>query len=126
MHRHPLTSTIIGGGKVRFNPNLYNCGKVCLSLLGTWSGSKDEQWSYASSMLQVLVSIQSLILIPKPYFNEPGYESSMHSADGKKRSDSYNENIQLVRDELVDEGCSLSHRADVHALRNGGHYAQAT
>mgnify|MGYP000902727291 CR=1 FL=1 len=27
-----------GGGKVRFNPNLYNCGKVCLSLLGTWSG----------------------------------------------------------------------------------------
>lgn len=27
-----------GGGKVRFNPNLYNNGKVCLSLLGTWSG----------------------------------------------------------------------------------------
>ena len=27
-----------GGGRVRFNPNLYNCGKVCLSLLGTWQG----------------------------------------------------------------------------------------
>lgn len=27
-----------GSGSVRFNPNLYNCGKVCLSLLGTWSG----------------------------------------------------------------------------------------
>jgi ubiquitin-protein ligase len=27
-----------GGGRVRFNPNLYNCGKVCLSLLGTWAG----------------------------------------------------------------------------------------
>ncbi len=27
-----------GGGSVRFNPNLYNCGKVCLSLLGTWPG----------------------------------------------------------------------------------------
>ena len=27
-----------GKGSVRFNPNLYNCGKVCLSLLGTWSG----------------------------------------------------------------------------------------
>lgn len=25
-----------GYGTVRFNPNLYNCGKVCLSLLGTW------------------------------------------------------------------------------------------
>lgn len=24
-------------GRVRFNPNLYNCGKVCLSLLGTVS-----------------------------------------------------------------------------------------
>ena len=23
---------------VRFNPNYYNCGKVCLSMLGTWSG----------------------------------------------------------------------------------------
>ena len=27
-----------GMGAVRFNPNLYNCGKVCLSLLGTWQG----------------------------------------------------------------------------------------
>jgi hypothetical protein len=24
--------------QVRFNPNLYSDGKVCLSLLGTWSG----------------------------------------------------------------------------------------
>jgi ubiquitin-protein ligase len=28
-----------GNGKVRFNPNLYACGKVCLSLLGTWRGN---------------------------------------------------------------------------------------
>ena len=27
-----------GGGTVRFNPNLYNNGKVCLSLLGTLAG----------------------------------------------------------------------------------------
>jgi hypothetical protein len=27
-----------GGGRVRFNPNLYKDGKVCLSLLGTWLG----------------------------------------------------------------------------------------
>merc|ERR1711871_792298 len=31
-----------GAGKVRFNPNLYNCGKVCLSLLGTWQGGAAE------------------------------------------------------------------------------------
>jgi hypothetical protein len=43
-----------GGATVRFNPNLYNCGKVCLSLLGTWSGAKGETWDpSASSMLQV-------------------------------------------------------------------------
>ena len=28
-----------GGGTVKFNPNLYADGKVCLSLLGTFSGS---------------------------------------------------------------------------------------
>lgn len=31
--------TTTGAGKIRFNPNLYSCGKVCLSLLGTWRGS---------------------------------------------------------------------------------------
>ena len=31
--------TTTGSGKIRFNPNLYSCGKVCLSLLGTWRGS---------------------------------------------------------------------------------------
>lgn len=34
--------------------NLYNNGKVCLSLLGTWSGGQGEGWDpTASSMLQV-------------------------------------------------------------------------
>ena len=60
-----------GGGRVRFNPNLYNCGKVCLSLLGTWSGSAEENWQpRKSTLLQVLVSIQSMILVEAPYFNE--------------------------------------------------------
>lgn len=60
-----------GGGKVRFNPNLYNNGKVCLSLLGTWPGRPEEQWSpRKSTLLQVLVSIQSMIFIDTPYFNE--------------------------------------------------------
>lgn len=33
-----------GSGNVRFNPNLYSCGKVCLSLLGTWRGNASENW----------------------------------------------------------------------------------
>ena len=59
-----------GGGLVSFNPNLYRSGKVCLSLLGTWSG---PQWSPTeSALLQLLVSIQSQIFVENPYFNEPG------------------------------------------------------
>ncbi|KAJ7269247.1 hypothetical protein B0H12DRAFT_1200493 [Mycena haematopus] len=50
----------------------YNNGKVCLSLLGTWPGRPEEQWSSSSTLLQVLVSIQSMILIDAPYYNEPG------------------------------------------------------
>jgi len=84
-----------GYGKVRFNPNLYNCGKVCLSILGTWSGQQGEKWNASTStLLQVLVSIQSLILVENPYFNEPGYERDMHTETGKQRSRSYNEPLE--------------------------------
>jgi ubiquitin-protein ligase len=84
-----------GNGSVRFNPNLYNCGKVCLSLLGTWSGQESEKWNpKTSTFLQVLVSIQSLILIDQPFFNEPGYERTMNTPDGQNKSKSYNNNIQ--------------------------------
>lgn len=35
---------------------------------------------------QVVVSIQSLILVPDPYFNEPGYEGTMKTPQGKLAS----------------------------------------
>ena len=41
-----------------FNPNLYNDGKSCLSILGTWEGRPEEKWSPLCSLLQVLISIQ--------------------------------------------------------------------
>ena len=85
-----------GGGSVRFNPNLYNCGKVCLSLLGTWSGQKGESWNKdTSTFLQVLVSIQSLIMVDEPYFNEPGWERDMHTETGKRKSFDYNDKVRL-------------------------------
>jgi len=86
-----------GGGTVRFNPNLYNCGKVCLSLLGTWRGGPNEQWNEATTtLLQVLVSIQSLIFVSQPFFNEPGYEALMHTTKGDLQSAAYNETIRLA------------------------------
>jgi len=46
---------------------------VCLSLLGTWHGTDESQkWHPDSANLwRVLVSIQGMILIGDPYFNEP-------------------------------------------------------
>lgn len=79
------------------NPNLYECGKVCLSLLGTWSGRQNEMWiPGTSTMLQVLVSIQALILNAKPFFNEPGYESSYVGAEGDRRSRKYSEDVFIL------------------------------
>jgi len=84
-----------GHGSVRFNPNLYNCGKVCLSLLGTWSGGVEEKWNPAvSTIAQVLLSLQSMVLVSEPYFNEPGYQSTYGTEHGKRASDSYNTNIE--------------------------------
>ncbi|CAB0044915.1 unnamed protein product [Trichogramma brassicae] len=83
-----------GRRTVRFNPNLYNDGKVCLSVLNTWHGRPEEKWNaQTSSFLQVLVSIQSLILVSEPYFNEPGYERSRGSTSGAHSSQEYNANV---------------------------------
>ncbi|XP_023535063.1 uncharacterized protein LOC111796600 [Cucurbita pepo subsp. pepo] len=82
---------------LRLNPNLYNCGKVCLSLLNTWRGSGNENWVPGmSTMLQVLVSIQGLILNTKPYFNEPGYAYQSGSVAGENRSQRYNEEAYIL------------------------------
>jgi len=78
------------GGK-RFNPNLYNCGKVCLSLLGTWRGQGGENWNPETSTLQQLfISVQAQILIEQPFYNEPGHEQSYNSASGMETSRQYN------------------------------------
>ncbi|KAH6942058.1 hypothetical protein HPB50_027513 [Hyalomma asiaticum] len=73
-------------GSVSFNPNLYACGRVCLSILGTWTG---PAWSPAQSLSSVLISIQSL-LTEKPYFNEPGLTMEIQQGD----SESYNSVVQ--------------------------------
>eukprot|EP00960_Hanusia_phi_P029300 747873-Hanusia_phi.AAC.5 len=60
----------VTGTHEKFNPNLYEDGTVCLSLLGTWDRLT---WiPDSSTVLQVLVSIQGLVFVKKPYFNEPG------------------------------------------------------
>ncbi|KAI0598953.1 ubiquitin-conjugating enzyme/RWD-like protein [Biscogniauxia sp. FL1348] len=83
------------GGLVRFNPNLYEDGKICLSLLGTWSG---EPWNPKhSTILQVLVSIQSMILCQEPWYNEPGREMTKDNG----MSTRYNNQIRFFTIDIV-------------------------
>jgi ubiquitin-conjugating enzyme E2 O len=91
----PMVHYISSG--LRLNPNLYESGKVCLSLLNTWSGTETEVWNPgASTVLQVLLSLQALVLNEKPYFNEAGYDQQIGRAEGEKNSVSYNENAFLL------------------------------
>ncbi|XVF87487.1 hypothetical protein PTKIN_Ptkin18bG0124000 [Pterospermum kingtungense] len=84
-------------GGLRLNPNLYESGRVCLSLLNTWTGSDTEVWNPGSStILQVLLSLQALVLNEKPYFNEAGFDKQIGRAEGATNSVSYNENAFLV------------------------------
>mmetsp|Transcript_1260 Transcript_1260/g.1691 ORF Transcript_1260/g.1691 Transcript_1260/m.1691 type:complete len:314 (+) Transcript_1260:173-1114(+) len=93
-----VTFMTTGGGQVRFNPNLYMDGKVCLSILGTFHASDESQkWNPGvSSMAQVILSIQTQLLVEEPVFNEPGYESVQNSDAGRERSRLYNLNLKLA------------------------------
>uniref|UniRef100_A0A6C0JUR3 UBC core domain-containing protein n=1 Tax=viral metagenome TaxID=1070528 RepID=A0A6C0JUR3_9ZZZZ len=55
----------------RFHPNLYVGGKVCLSILGTYTGPK---WVSTMNIGTVFKSIFSL-LNDNPIVNEPGWEN---------------------------------------------------
>lgn len=70
-HKPPKVKYQTREGNIRFNPNLYTCGKVCVSILNTWSG---PQWTSCQSLRSVLLSLQTL-LNSNPIQNEPGFEN---------------------------------------------------
>tara|TARA_Y100000768_G_scaffold210854_1_gene158834 strand:- start:523 stop:1230 length:708 start_codon:yes stop_codon:yes gene_type:complete len=67
----PKVKFCTSNNKTRFNPNLYVDGKVCLSLINTWSGPK---WTSCNSLTSVLLSLQAIVFIKNPLHNEPGFE----------------------------------------------------
>jgi ubiquitin-protein ligase len=69
-------------GVTRFNPNLYKCGKVCVSILNTWSGDK---WSACQTISTILLTLCSL-LNEEPFLNEPG--QTKNSIDFKNYQES--------------------------------------
>ncbi|GFF34965.1 hypothetical protein IFM58399_04051 [Aspergillus lentulus] len=75
-------------GQGRVNPNLYEDGRICLSILGTWpTKNPEESWSpIKSTALQILVSIMGLVLVKNPFYNEAGYD--VLAVDDKRRVES--------------------------------------
>jgi ubiquitin-protein ligase len=85
---HPGAKFETINGKIRFNPNLYEKGKVCLSIIGTWPGPK---WSSVQTLNSLLISIQSL-LDEYPILNEPNFENTKKN---DPKSVEYNEYIRF-------------------------------
>ena len=85
----------------RANPNLYKCGKVCLSLINTWHGHKQgEGWTSCQTLETVLISIQSMVLgVEHPIQCEPGYEMEVgkKSKDYNKLLNYHNLNVAVLK-----------------------------
>jgi ubiquitin-protein ligase len=85
-HSPPKVKYCTNGKNIRFNPNLYTCGKVCVSLLNTWSG---DQWTSCQTISTVLLTLCTL-LCKEPLLNEPGVEKTNPDMQ------SYDEIIQIA------------------------------
>lgn len=90
-HSPPKAVYYTNGNNVRFNPNLYKCGKVCISLLNTWAG---DQWTSCQSITSVLLSLCTL-LCKDPLLNEPGINS------GNRDFHTYNQIIDYANIDIA-------------------------
>jgi len=75
----PPDISYVSRNNIRIHPNIYvgghqesGYGKVCLSILGTWSGPK---WTTIMDITTVLLCIQSL-LDSNPFHHEPGQHNN--------------------------------------------------
>jgi len=71
-HSPPHVIYCTNGDNIRFNPNLYKCGKVCVSILNTWRG---EQWTSCQTISTLLLTLCTL-LCENPLLNEPSVTST--------------------------------------------------
>ena len=85
------------GDAVRFNPNLYMNGKVCLSILNTWKG---EQWTSCQTISTVLLNL-CMVLCKDPLLNEPGITTKYFEFDNYTKSIEY-KNIEIAMLKMLD------------------------
>tara|TARA_B100001063_G_scaffold242656_2_gene271750 strand:+ start:21 stop:779 length:759 start_codon:yes stop_codon:yes gene_type:complete len=67
-HNPPTLTFMSNGNNIRFNPNLYRSGKVCISILNTWRG---DQWTCCQTISTILLTLCT-VLNDNPLLNEPG------------------------------------------------------
>jgi len=102
-HSPPKVKYCTNGYNIRMNPNLYICGKVCVSLLNTWRG---EQWTSCQTISTILLTLCTL-LCKDPLLNEPGV------SHGHKDMQFYNEIIEYSN--LQTAVCDiLSRKEDIY------------
>jgi ubiquitin-protein ligase len=85
----PKATYYTNDGQTRMHPNFYTCGKVCVSILGTWSG---PGWTSSQSISSVILTIRSL-MIKHPLWQEPGYQ-------GKKDTQNKNYNTLITYENM--------------------------
>jgi ubiquitin-protein ligase len=87
----PVVISCTQDGLTRFNPNMYVTGKVCLSILNTWTG---DQWSSCQTISSVLL-VLCTTLCKNPLTNEPNV------AANDPRCDDYNKIIEYKNMEIA-------------------------
>ena len=90
-HSPPKVSYHTNGDNIRFNPNLYKCGKVCVSILNTWRG---EQWTSCQTISTLLLTLCTL-LCENPLLNEPGVNKLHADCEKYKKIIEY-KNIEIA------------------------------
>jgi ubiquitin-protein ligase len=90
-HSPPKVTFHNWGDNIRFNPNLYRTGKVCLSVLNTWKG---EGWTSCQSLSTILLTLCT-VLNEYPLLNEPGFTMNQEDAVTKYSKIITYKNIEL-------------------------------
>lgn len=90
-HSPPVVTFHNWGDNIRFNPNLYRTGKVCLSILNTWKG---EGWTSCQSLTTILLTLCT-VLNEYPLINEPGITMKQEEAVNNYNNIISYKNIEL-------------------------------
>lgn len=97
-HMPPKVIYCTNDGVTRFNPNLYKCGKVCISILNTWRG---DQWSSCQTITSVLLTICT-VLNNNPLLNEPGITEANPDLSSYNKIVTY-KNIDIAIGDVLDK-----------------------